>query len=198
MANLAQAAGRVVTGYSKPYVALYQNTGTTVSYTGGRELARGVSVEITPESSDASNFYANNVLSETAAGRFNGGTATITVDGLLEEAERMIMGLPAAGEDGFTEYGDNQTVPYCGVGWVTRYMSGGVTFYVPEGLRKVAFDEVGRNAATQEETIEFQTQELTAQIFRADDANHTWRFMGGEYATETAAEAALRTKLGIA
>lgn len=197
MPNLSQAAGRVVTGYSKPYVAVYSNSGTTVTYSDGQLLARGVSVEVSPESSDATNFYADNVAAETAAGRFTGGTVTLTVDGLLMDAEKLIMGLPTAGQDGFTEYGDNQAIPYCGVGWITRYMSGGVTFWVPEGLAKVAFEEVGNNAATQEEDIEFQTQELTANIFRSDDANHSWKFIGGEFSTEAAAEAALKTKLGI-
>lgn len=195
---LSQAAGRVVTGYSLPYVAIYSATGSTVSYASGQKLARGVSVQVSPESSDAQNFYADNVPAETAAGRFTGGTVTLTVDGLLMAAERLIMGLPAAGTDGFTDYGDNQSIPYCGVGWVTRYMSGGVTVYVPEGLNKVAFNEVESNAETQEEEIDFQTQELTAAIMRDDSANHVWKFIGQEFATEAEAEAALKTKLGIA
>jgi phi13 family phage major tail protein len=197
MPNLSQAAGRVVTGYSKPYVALYTVTGTGISYEMGRLLARGVSVEVAPESSDAQIFYADNSAAETAPGRFTGGEVTLTVDGLLMDAEKMIMGLPAPGDSGFTEYGDNQNIPYVGVGWITRYMSGGVTVYVPEGLTKVAFNEIETSAETQEEEIDFQTQELTATILRGDDANHTWKFKGQEYATEAAADAALRDKLHV-
>lgn len=195
---LSQAAGRVVTGYSLPYVAIYSASGSTVTYANGQKLARGVSVQVSPESSDAQVFYADNVPAETASGRFTGGTVTLTVDGLLMAAEKLIMGLPDAGADGFMEYGDDQTIPYCGVGWVTRYMSGGVTTYVPEGLKKVAFNEIESSAETQEEEIDFQTQELTATIMRDDTASHAWKFVGQEFATEAEAEAALKTKLGIA
>lgn len=195
MPNLSQAAGRVVTGYSKPYVALYTASGSTVSYSNGQLLARGVSVEVAPESSDATIFYADNIAAETAPGRFTGGEVTLTVDGLLEDAEKLIMGLPTPDSEGFLNYGDSQTIPYVGVGWITRYMSGGVTVYVPEGLCKVCFHNIDTNAETQEEEIDFQTQELVATILRGDDTNHTWKFKGGEYATEQAAEAALQAKL---
>ncbi len=197
MPNLSQAAGRVVTGYSKPYVALYTASGSAVSYSEGQLLARGVSVEVAPESSDAQIFYADNIAAETAPGRFTGGEVTLTVDGLLMEAEKLIMGLPAPDSEGFLNYGDSQTIPYVGVGWITRYMSGGVTVYVPEGLCKVCFNNIETSAETQEEEIDFQTQELTATILRGDDVNHSWKFKGGEYATEQAAEDALKAKLEI-
>ena len=35
------ASGRVCTGFSKPYVALYSNTGTTVTYADGTALKAG-------------------------------------------------------------------------------------------------------------------------------------------------------------
>lgn len=197
MPDLSRAAGRVVTGYSLPYVALYTNESSTVTYSQGQKLARGVSVEVAPESSDAQIFYADNVAAESAPGTFTGGELTLTVDGLLMAAERLIMGLPVPGNDGVTFYGDNQAIPYCGVGWVTRYMSGGVKFYVPEGLCKVAFNEIETSRETQEEEIDFQTQELTAQILRGDDANHNWKFVGPECATETEAENLLKTILNV-
>ena len=43
------AAGRVATGFSKPYVAKYIASGTSVIYTGCRRLARGVKVSLSPE-----------------------------------------------------------------------------------------------------------------------------------------------------
>ena len=88
------AAGKVCTGFAKPYVALYSNTGATTAYSGGMQLARGVDVSIEPEVGDANPFYADNVEAETAPGTFTGGTVSLTVDGLLEAAEKMIFGLP--------------------------------------------------------------------------------------------------------
>lgn len=191
------AAGRVCTGFSKPYVALYDASNNAITYTSGQVLARGVDVNIEPDSADDNNFHADNQTAETAAGGFTGGTVTLTVDGLLMTAERLIMGLPAAGDDGFTAYDDDQKIPYVGIGFISRYMSGGVTSYVPTVLVKTAFNQIPTNAATQEEEIDWQTQELTATIMRGDDAKHTWKYQGEEYPTEAAAEAKLRTKLGI-
>ena len=88
------AAGKVITGYSKPYVAKYSATGGTVTYSEGMPLARGVSVSISPEVGDANPFYADNVEAETVPGEITGGTADLVVDGLLNEAEALIYGLP--------------------------------------------------------------------------------------------------------
>ena len=91
------ANGRVLTGFSKPYVALYSHSGSTVTYTSGQILARGVSAEIEPDSNDDENiFYADNVASESVAGEFTGGSLTLTVDGLLTNAEKLLFGLPVA------------------------------------------------------------------------------------------------------
>ena len=190
------AAGRVCTGFSLPYVAKYSATGGTVSYASGQKLARGVNVSITPESGDDNNFHADNVLSESANTTFTGGEVTLTVDGLLEAAEKLIMGLPTA-SGGWMTYDDDQAVPYVGIGFIARYQSGGDVSYVPYVLAKCMFNQINTSAATQEENIEFQTQELTAKIFRGDDAKHAWKYVGDEEDTETAAEAALKTKLGI-
>lgn len=192
------AAGRVATGFSLPYVAVYSATGSAVSYSNGQKLARGVSVSFDVESSDDNIFYADNQAAETAPGVFTGGTITLTVDGLLAAARRVIFGLPEAGSDGFVAYGDSVAVPYVGIGYIVRYQSDGVVTYVPQVVAKVRFTVPGGDYATQEEEIDWQTQELTGTILRDDSANHTW-FYDSEtaYSTEADAEAALKTKLGI-
>lgn len=194
MANISAAAGRVTTGFSFPYVGIYGNSGTNVTYTNVQELARGVSVSIEPESSDNNPFYANNIEAENDAGTFNGGTLTLTVDGLLQAAEALIMGI-TAGEDGI-EYGDNIAQPYVGIGFITRYRSGGQTSFVPTLIRKVKFDVIGNDAETQEEDIDWQTQELTANIYRSDNETRSWKWEGLEFATEAEAVAALTAKMG--
>lgn len=191
------AAGKVCTGFSKPYVARYAANGGTITFTGGRRLARGVSVNIAPNASSDNKFYADNVEAESGAGIFTGGTLTLTVDGLLRAAERFIMGLPEPGSDGFIAYGDNQEVPDVATGFITRYMSGGITTFVPTILVKTKYDQLPMEAATQEEEIDWQTQELTASIMRGENANHDWKWVGADYATEEEAEEALKTKLNI-
>lgn len=191
------AAGKVITGFSKPYVATYTATEGVLTYSDAQVLARGVDVSISPESADDNNFYADNVLAESASGTFTGGEVTLTVDGLLIAAERFIMGLPATGEDGWTAYGDDQNAPNVGLGFIVRYMSDGVTTFVPVVLAKVKFNQIALEAATQEEEIDWQTTELTATIMRGEDTNHNWKFIGADAATEAAAEAALKAKLGV-
>ena len=190
-------AGKVATGFSFPYVARYAVNEGVITFSDAMELARGVSVNVSPTTSDANKFYANNQEAESGPNRFTGGTATLTVDGLLVAAERFIMGLPAAGEDGWTAYGDSAQIPYVAIGYIARFMSGGVESFTPTILVKTKFQQINSDYATQEEEIDWQTQELTADLFRGDDLNHSWKYLGGDFETEAAALTALRTKLGI-
>lgn len=191
------AAGRVTTGFSKPYVAVYAAANNQITYSDGVLLGRGREITITAESSDDNIFYADNIAAENDGGRFTGGTATITVDGLLESTRRLIFGLPTADAEGWTAYDDDTAVPYVGIGGVIRRMSDGVTTYVPVVLPKCRFNVAEDAATTQEESINWQTQALEATVFRADDAKHTWKKIGADMQTEAAAEDAIKTYFGI-
>ena len=191
------AAGRVMTGFSLPYVALYTANGGTVTYSNGQRLARGVQVSIEAEAEDDNIFYADNISAESAPGIFTSGTATLTVDGLKLEAERLIMGIPEADAQGFIHYGENLAIPYVGVGFICRYMEDGVTSYVPYILTKCRFVTPGIDAQTATETIEWQTQEITATLLRDDTANHDWKLVGGELTTEALAEAKIKAFFNI-
>jgi hypothetical protein len=93
-------------------------------------------------------------------------------------------------------YNNQQSAPYLGTGFIVRSMSGGVTYYTPIVLAKVQFDTVKNAAKTQEDNIDFQTQELTATIMRDDTSVQNWKFVGADYESESDAETALVTKLG--
>lgn len=190
------ANGKVATGFSCPWVAEYSATGGVVTYSDAMPLARGVDVTLSPESSDENIFYADNGAAESAAGEFTGGTISLTVDGLLTAAERFIFGLPAAVSD-WIAFGDDMEIPYVGIGYITRYMSDGVTTYVPTVIAKARFSLPENEAATQEDEIDWQTQELEAAIFRGDDANRNWKFLGKDYSSEADALDALKEKLGV-
>lgn len=190
------AAGRVTTGFSKPYVAKYNENGGVVTFSDAMVLARGVSVEIAPDESSDNNFYADNQLAESAAGTFTGGTITLTVDGLHEAAEKFIMGNPDRGGDGWVSVGDNQSIPNVATAYIVRYMCGAVTMYRPEIIVKTKYNQVSTNANTQGEDIDWQTQELTGVIMRGDDANHNWKLLGNDWTTEAEAVTELLTKLG--
>ena len=191
------AAGKVTIGFSKPYVALYSEAGGVITYSSGQLLARGVSVNAEPESSDNNNFYADNIVAESDAGRFTGGTVTLTVDGLLQDAEKLIQGLGAADADGFINYDDDQATPYVGIGFVVETMSEGVRYFTPVVFTKTRANQLVTDAETEGESIDWQTQEIAFSIFRDESAKRRWKRVGGEMATEAAAEAAVKTALNI-
>ena len=197
------AAGKVCTGFSMPYVAKYSNVGSVVTYSGVMQLARGVSVSLSLDTTDDNVFHADNVSAETAAAIFTGGTATLTVDGLLAEAEKFILGLPettkvpaGGAQVDVSHYGDGMEIPYVGIGFVVRYQSGGVVTYAPVVLAKARFQQPGLDAATQEKSIDWQTQELTATLMRDDTASHDWKLVGADQSTEEAAVEVLKAILG--
>ena len=190
------AAGRVCTGFSKPYVATYSNSGTSVTYSSGQLLARGVSVNLQPESAEDNNFYADNIVAESAAGEFIGGTVELEVDGLFRDTEDLIFGAPTA-VDGWVGDDDANSTPFCGVGFIVRWMSDGVTTFQPVVLPKVKFNIPEEERSTQEDEIDWQTTTITATLMRDDTTNKNWRYRGAEFSTEALAEEELKEFLGI-
>ena len=192
------AHGRVRVGFSLPYVATYVNTSGTISYTGGMRLARGVNVSMSPEYSDNTDFYADNDVQESEGGTFSGGTCTLTCDDPLAAAKALIEGTPAADTDGWVKHGDTVSKPYVGLGWIVEYVSGGVHSWVPTVVRKAKLASVDDEAATREDGVEYQTSAMEFALSRDDSANHEWKWVNeAGFSTEAAAEAALKTALGI-
>lgn len=196
----------VTTGFSMPYVAQYANTGTTVTYTSGMDLARGVSLSLEIDTADDNNFYANNVLAEVETAQFTSGKATVTVDGLSNEAATLIFGLPAPTslEVGAPEttvqmqgYGEALNPPYVGFGCVRRTQMEGKVEYWPLILPKIKFGLPSDEMDTQENQIDWQTQELTAAIQRDDTTAKNWKVISAEgLDTEAEAYAAVKAFLG--
>lgn len=191
------AAGKVCTGFSLPYIAEYECNDGVISYSNGRKLARGVSVELSLDESDSDAFRADNQDAETEAGKFTSGTVNLTVDGLFADAEAQIQGLPTA-TDGWYDYDDRQNKPYLGIGYIARYQSEGVESFEPTILVKTSFNQIGKSHQTGEKTKNYQTQALSARILRGDDEYHTWKKIAEEdYATEAEAEAAIKEVFNI-
>lgn len=205
------ALGQVVTGFSFPVAALYTHTGTTVTYSSGQDLARGVKIDPQIETGGEDNsFYANNRAAESAQKRFRRGTLNLTVDGLLVTAEKMIMGLATGSVSTVTvgtggsavsydmvDYGDAQSIPYVGVGAVVRSQSNGMELFRAVVYPKVRFDQFALPAETQGEEIDWQTTELSAQISRDDSANHNWQRVSEVMSTELEAYNVVRSVLGM-
>lgn len=194
----------VTTGYSLPYVAKYANVDTTVTYSEGMALARGVSLSIEVEAADDNMFYADNVVAETESGRFTSGSATVTVDGLANDAATLIFGLPDPESVQVNEtpvemqgYGEAMNPPYVGFGCVRQTMHKGKTQYWPIILPKIKFAVPSEEMTTRGESIEWQTQELSAVVERDDTAAKNWKRVSATgFDTEAEAFAVVTTILG--
>lgn len=197
------ANGKVITGYSMPIVAKYSFSNNAVSYSDVMPLARGVEISMEVDTGDSTNFYADNTISESVAGQFNGATATLTVDGLKDAARDLIAGittkenLSVGGKTvELAVYDDLQVIPYVGIGCVVRYMENGVTSYAPFILPKAQFSPEGLEASTQEEEVDFQTTELEATVMRSDASGHRWKVVAEDQTTEADAVAVINAYFG--
>ena len=198
----------VTTGFSKPYVAKYGTSegASSNTYTGGMKLGRGVEVSIEVEAADDNNFYADNVISESAAAQFTSASGTVTVDGLENNAATLILGLPepksfeveASKQVQMQGYGGVMDPPYVGFGYIRRTMMKGKTSFYPVIHPKVRFAIPSDSAATQEDVIDWQTQELSTTVLRDDTTENNWKVTTATGCdTEAEAEAVIKKYFNI-
>ena len=167
-------------GVSKPYYALYQSEGGTVSYQGGGLMGKAVELSASIEAGEENNLYADNMVVESDSS-FAGGTLTITTDDLLQEASKVLLGLKTnevtVGEEKVTElvYDDESVAPYLGVGIIIKKKRSGSYAYRAIIFTKVQFKVPEASATTQGEAVEWQTPAIEGSIFRDDSATHVWK-----------------------
>lgn len=185
----------VTIGYSKPHIALYNGEGGKDTYTSQMSLGGGVSYSDSIEVADDNDFYADNRVDETESGVFTSGEAAITVNYLSAEAAKMALGLKnqtAVGDVQWDDYDDDATPPDLGYGHVKKVMDDGAIKYIAFILPRVKMALPSESAETQGETIDWQTQELTATIMRSLNGKHPWRAVADTpFDTEDEAEAAV-------
>lgn len=190
-------------GLSKPYFAKYNATGGTVSYTGGGLMGRYTELNISLNEASSNTLYADNAPAESD-NQFSGGSAAISTDELSAENMTDVFGAKKEAIDGVvTEdaswyvWDDDQQIPYLGIGGVIKKKINGAIKWVAFLLPKVQFKNPGIVATTQGETISWQTQSLTADILRADDAKHRWYQISSPMDSEADAETAIKKYLNI-
>lgn len=193
----------VGTGYRKPYVAEYTAAGNSVTYTDLKKLGRGVSMEWDVDVTETNNFYADDNIAEQVGGTFQSGSGTAVIDGLDQSIANLILGLPntrSVSVGGTTVtvqgYGNDQP-PYVGIGFIKRQQYQGTVTYLPIVFPKVRFNMPSGSAATQEEEIDWQTQELTFTILRDDTSAAEWMVVPtAGMSSENDAENFIRVYLG--
>lgn len=189
-------------GLSKPYFAKYNKEDDAVTYTDGALLGKYTSLSISLDGQDANILYADNGAAESDQ-QFSGGTATVTTDDLRADVMVPVFGvkreaMTEGGEDAWFVFDDDQNAPYVGLGGVIKKKVDGQQKWVAFVLEKIQFSTPGIEAVTQGETVEWQTQELSATILRSDANKHPWFRLSTPMDSEAAAEAAVKTYLNIA
>lgn len=193
-------------GLSKPYYAIYSETGGVVSYSDGAVMGKATEANIAIETTEDNNLYGDNGLAETDR-RFTNGSLTLSTTDLSQEVSKAILGLTEqaiTGVDGVTDtsvkelvYDDTQVTPYLGVGFIIKKKVNGAYKWRGVVLPKVMFSVPEDAATTQGESIEWQTPELTGAIMQDDSATHMWK-REATFTTEAQAEAYIKARLGIA
>ena len=192
-------------GVSKPYYAVYSNTGSTVSYASGGVMGKATQVDIEIETSEDNNLYADNGIAETDR-QFTGGTLTLSTDDLSQQVSKAILGLKeqalgtikGVDDEEVKEliYDETQVTPYLGFGFIVKKVVGGVTKWRGIVLTKIMFSVPNDSATTQGESIEWQVPELSATIMRDDSTTHMWK-REATFTTEAQAEAYIKDRLNI-
>lgn len=201
----ADAIGAIGIGFSKVYAAVYGGvtSGTTegITYSGGMQIARGVSADISVEAGGDNNWYADNIVAENDGGRFQSGTLTYTLDDPFPEADRLLHArAEAVTINGMSAIpsGGEVSEHYVGTGYVRKYQCNGTEIYRAIVYPKVLFQERGESASTQEDTKSWQTITETAAVNRDDTSDQRWCYKGNNYyTTEAEAEAELKSFLNI-
>lgn len=193
-------------GLSKPYYALYNASGSTVTYSEGGLIGKATEMTLELEGAEANILYADNAPAESD-NQFAGGTLTLSTDDLLPTPMLAILGLQQEtieSVDGVTtegaawiKYNDAQEIPYVGFGGIIKAKQNGAIKWIAIVLNKIQFSNPGVSAVTQGETIEWQTKELTATVMRNDASSHDWQWMSTPLDSEAEAEAAIKNVLNI-
>lgn len=193
-----------VVGLSKPYIAKYSNTGTTVTYTQPTLIGKAITMSLSLNSGSENILYADNAPAESD-NQFSGGSLTIGTDNLSAEAMLSIFGTKeeAINAEGVSTsdakwlvHDDDQIIPYVGFAGIIMKKVGGLTKYVAVVYNKVQFQNLNDSATTKGETIEWQTPELTATLMRSDNVKHEWKRITTDLDTEAEAETAILAFFG--
>ena len=194
-----------IIGVSKPYVAKYSNTENTVTYSGGQILDKLTEIDISINSAEDNNFYADNAIAESDSS-FSGGTVTVNTADLGPEATALVLGItpvPISDITGVTDedvnelvFDDDQRSPYLGFGCIIKKRVNNVDKWRAIILTKIMLAVPNDAATTQGETIEWQTPQLTGTIMRDDSAKHAWK-REATFTTEAQAEAYIKARLSI-
>lgn len=170
--------------YSKATVT----NGVVTGYSGVQTMGKAISATFEPNTPDDNPLYANNAVAENDSSGASGGTLTLTLDRLTQEAAADLYGLTVedvnitvGGDPGeqvkgtaLRYTGNEQSAPV-GVAFIRQNQVDGVRNHEVVLYRRATFSMPSESAQTMGESIEWQTPEIEASVMGLEgDGTNAW------------------------
>lgn len=170
--------------YSKATIA----DGVVTGYAGVQTMGKAISASFKPNTPDDNPLYANNAVAENDSSGASGGTLTLTLDRLTQDAAADLYGLtvedvsvtvgeePGSSEKGTAlKYKGNEQSAPVGVAFIRQNQVDGVRNHEVILYRRVTFSMPADNAQTLGESIEWQTPEISGTVMGLEgDGTQAW------------------------
>lgn len=142
---------------------LGETNGQLPTYGEGMIMGRAISADISLDRLENA-LYADDAKAESE-NSITGGTLSIGIDDILEDAQVVVFGVVKSGEEGDYEYIDKGVAaPYVGVGYIQERRFKGKTTYLAWWYYKVQFAPMEDSARTKGEQIEWQTTTASGNL----------------------------------
>ena len=170
--------------YSKATIA----NGVVTGYGGVKTMGKAISASFEPNTPDDTPWYANNSVAENDSSGASGGTLTLTLDRLTQEAAADLYGLtvedvevtvgdtPGTQVEGTAlKYTGNEQSAPVGVAFIRQNQVDGVRNHEVILYRRATFSMPADSAQTMGESIEWQTPEIEASVMGLEgDGTNAW------------------------
>lgn len=162
--------------------------GVVTGYAGVKTMGKAISASFEPSTPDDNPLYANNAVAENDSSGASGGTLTLTLDRLTQEAAADLYGLtvedvevtvgdkPGTQVDGTAlKYTGNEQSAPVGVAFIRQNQVDGVRNHEVILYRRATFSMPADSAQTMGESIEWQTPEIEGTVMGLEgDGTNAW------------------------
>jgi phi13 family phage major tail protein len=179
--------------------AIANDNGTTITYSGGRVLARAMTANINITTSDVE-LSSDDAVSESDSS-FSSGTISSGIDDYPSYAKVDLLGY-AEGSEVDVSTGEKELStagadsPYVGYGFYGRGVKTSANYWRAIWLVKVKFKESNEEFNTKGRTVEFKTPTIEGAIHTASYDSTYWK-EEARFSTEDGAITWLNAKAGI-
>ena len=170
--------------YGKATIA----NGVVTGYAGVKTMGKAISASFEPNTPDDNPLYANNSVAENDSSGASGGTLTLTLDRLTQEAAADLYGLtveyvevtvgdtPGTKVEGTAlKYTGNEQSAPVGVAFIRQNQVDGVRNHEVILYRRATFSMPADSAQTMGESIEWQTPEIEGTVMGLEgDGTNAW------------------------